>query len=392
MPGPVQSVYIPVPTVMAQLIAQLQAENSPLTDLSEGSVTRSLYEDFAVVISGQSQVADQLQLDSFLETATEEALDAQGSNFLVARLPAVQATGIISITRQSTIGPLVIPGGWGQLTVPPATPGTEGVAVLTLEDAEFAEGQATVTVAAQAVLGGTAGNISSGTMLTPLSPVSGVSSQEGFTVSTTFTGGVNEETDEAYRRRVPVTVQGRVKGTEAAFESAALGVPGVLSAGVLRAGGVRGDSTVVEAGHVEVYYQGVVGLLVAVVSAVEAAATLNQKPAAFASVSLAPPRGQLRVVFEATVYFAAGVNGTVLATAVSTLAQSFVQGVGVGNTLYQSELIEAIHGIPEVVSLGLPLTKLALFGETGASNIMAAGDSYVNLAGADCKITAVELT
>ena len=391
MPGPVQSVYISVPTVLGLMIAQMQAENSPLTDLSEGSVTRTLFEDVAVVVSSQSQVADQLQLDSFLETATEAALDAQGSNWEVSRLPAVQATGTISITRQSTSGALVIPAGWAQLTVPPSTPGIEGVAVLTLANAEFPEGTATVAVAAQAVLGGTAGNLSAGTVLTPLSPVTGVSSQEGFKVATNFNGGVNEETDEAYRKRIPITVQGRIKGTKAAFESAALGVAGVQSVGVLKAGAIRGDSTAVEADHVEVYYQGSAGLLKVVESAVEAAATIDQKTGAFASVSLAPTRGQQRVVLEITVYYAAGVNPATLATEVSTVARAFVEKVGIGQTLYASGLIETIHALPNVISIGLPLTKLALFGETGATDIVVAGDSYVNLAEADCKVTTISL-
>lgn len=391
MPGPVKSVYISVPTALGQMIAQMQAEKSPLTDLSEGSATRTVLEDVAIVVSGQSQVADQLQLDSFLETATEEALDAQGSNWQVKRLPAVQATGTVSITRQSTSGALIIPADWSQLTVPPAIPGAEGVAVLTLENAEFAEGEATATVDAQAVIGGTTGNLSSGTVLTPLSPVSGVSSQEGFKVASTFTGGVNEESDEKYRARIPITVQGRVKGTLPAFESAALGIPGVLSVGVLKAGAKRGDSTIVEPSHVEVYYQGVEGLLTAVESAVAEAATLNQKAKSFASIALSAPRGQIRVVLEMAVYYAPGVNPTTLAAEVSKLAQSFVAKVGLGNTLFYSELIEAVHRIPEVVSVGLPLTKLALFGETGSTNIPAAGDSYVNLAEADCHITTVEL-
>lgn len=173
---PTKSVFISIPTVLGQEIAQLQSSGSPITDFSEGSGIRDILEATAVVISGQSQVADQLQLDSYLDTATEEALDAQGGNWGVPRLAAVQATGQVKITRASSVGALVIPAGWGQLTVPPAAPGAEGVAVLTTADAEFADGQASATIAAQAVLGGKAGNIAMGTKLTPVSPITGVSS------------------------------------------------------------------------------------------------------------------------------------------------------------------------------------------------------------------------
>lgn len=391
MPGPVQSVFIPVPTAMGQLIAELGATNSPITDFSEGSAGRTLLEAFSIVVSNQSKVADQLQLDSFLETATEEALDAQGSNQQVTRLPAVQAAGVVTITRESPSGALVIPAGWSQLTVPPSVPGTEGVAVLTLEAAEFAEGVTSIAVPAQAVLGGTAGNLSAGTFLTPLVPVNTVNSSTGIKVTTAFTGGVNVETDAAYRKRIPITVQGRVKGTDAAFLAGALGVPGVLSANVLKAGELRGDGSSVPGGSVETYYQGSAALLSQVEKAVEQAATINQKASGFASISLSAPRGLQRVVFEATVFYAPGVNGTLLAGTVSTLAQEFVEAVGVGNTLYMSELIEAIHTIPEVVSIKIPLTKLALFGNTGAADITVAGDSYVHLAAGDCVITTTEL-
>ena len=68
-----------------------------------------------------------------------------------------------------------------------------------------------------------------------------------------------------------------------------------------------------------------------------------------------------------------------------------MEGVGCGQTLYLSSLIEALHEIPEVVSIGIPLTKLALFGETGATNIVSLLDQYPHLAEADCVITCTEL-
>jgi uncharacterized phage protein gp47/JayE len=391
MPVPVKSVYIPVPTAMGLMIAQMQSEGSPITDFSEGSGTRSIMEAFSVVISSQSQVADQLQLDSFLETATEDALDAQGSNWQVKRLPAVQASGTITITRQATVGPLVIPAGWGQLTVPPSVPGAEGIAILTLEDAKFAEGAATATVAAQAVLGGTSGNLTAGTVLTPISPVGGVSSAEGFKVAVTFTGGVNVESDEAYRARIPKVVQGRVKGRKVSFEAAALSVPGVLSVGVLKAGTIRSNGSEVLPGHVEVVYQGAASLLGAVTSACEEAATLNQNVTVLAGISLEAPRGQQRAVAEMTIFYAPGINAATLKAEVAKIAREFVEKVGVGHTLYMSELIEAIHKLPEVVSIGIPLTKLALFGEAGATNLVMGPDQYPILAEGDLTITMTEL-
>lgn len=393
MPVPVKSVFIPVNTVMGQQIAQLQASNSPITDLSEGSSGRTLLEAWAITVSGQSAAADQVQLDSYLATATEEALDGQGSNWQVKRLPAVQAAGKVVITRESTTGGLIIPAGWGQLTVPPSVPGTEGVAVITTENAEFKAGQATVEVAAQAVIGGTFGNLASGTILTPINPVTGVNNTVGYKVGTTFTGGVNVESDDAYRLRIPLVVQARgAKGSKIAFEAATLSVPGVQSVGVIPAGGLRGDATAVLEGHVEVYYQGSAGLLKQVESAVAEAATLNQKVSTFAAVSLAAPRGQLRAILELKFVCPKGSNALVLQGEVSKVSQDFVEKVGIGNTVRYSNLVEAIHkAVPEIISIALPLNKLCLFGEATAGDIPAAKDSYVHLAELDTTITFEEI-
>jgi uncharacterized phage protein gp47/JayE len=326
-----------------------------------------------------------------LETATEEALDAQGSNWLVSRLPAVAATGTIAITRESSSGALVIPAGWGQLTVPPAAPGVEGVAVITLENAEMAEGTTTVTVTAQAVQGGTAGNLSTKTKLTPISPIIGVNSQEGYEVGTAFTGGVNQETDEAYRKRIPLVVQGRVKGTTVAYEAAVLSVPGVESVGVLKAGTVRSSLTEVPAGDVEVVYQGGAGLLMAVESAVEGASTLNQHTITNAAISLTEPRGLQRIRFSATIYYAPGINSTTLKTEVESTAIEYINKTGLGNTLYLSGLVEAIHQLPNVTSIGLPLTRLAVYPATGATDITTYPDQYTHLAESDVTLTMNEV-
>lgn len=390
MPPPT-SVFMPVDTALGLFIASLQANGSKITDFSTGSGTRSLAEAFATVVSLNSQTADQLQLDSYLDTATGDALDALGSNWQVPRNPAVQAAGTVSITRQSTSGTLVIPAGWGQLSTSPSVPGQLGVAVVTTEDANFADTVATVTVNAQAVIGGIAGNLTAGILLTPLSPITGISSQTGYEIAANFTNGVDQETDGAYRARIPIAVQGRALGKEVSFLAAALSVPGVLSANVLLPGDTRGDSTTVPVNTVEVYYQGSAGLLSGVRSAVDNAATATQDPSTFASVSLGAPRGQKRVIASFTVFCLAGTDTTALGIAVAAALQAYVDGVGVGNTAYLSEAIEAVHGVPAVVSVAVPPTTFCLSGGSGAADIAIAGDSYPNLASGDTTIAVTVL-
>lgn len=391
--APTTSVYIPTSVVLQAMIAQMQADGSPITDFIVGSVTRSLFESFAVVIANQSAVADQLQLDSYLDTATGSALDALGSNWQVSRNPTVQATGQITITRQSTTGSMLLPAGFSQLATTPSVPGQVGVGVLTTQDASFGVGVAAVTVTAQAAQGGGSGNLANFTYLTPLANVNGISAQNGFQVTTAFTGGVDQETDNAYRLRIPITVQGRQsKGTALSYRAAALGVPGVLSAGVLSPGAIRGDGSQVLAGSVEVYYQGSAGLLSAVQTAItNNAAVLNQNNTAYASISLSAPRGQQRIVATVTVYYHPGADPIALATNVSNALQASVNAVGIGNKVYLSQAINAVLAVFGVASVGLPVTTFALFGGGGAADITIPADSYANLAPADTTVVATAL-
>lgn len=386
--APTQSAFMSVDQALTLMLQRLQQNGSKITDFNTGSGARDIFEAVAVVASQNSATADQLQLDSYLDTATGDALDAIASNWFVARNPAVQAAGQITITRQNTAGALTLQAGWSQLATTPASPGDTGIAVVTTQDANFANGQASVTVNAQAVLGGQNGNLSVGTFLTPLAPINGISNSNGYQVTTAFTNGVDVESDDAFRARIPITVQGRqVKGRKTSFLAAALGVPGVLSASVIGAGQTRGDGTTVPVGSVEVYYQGSSGLLTAVQSAVGNAAYFTQNASAFAAVSLSSPRGQRRVVATVTVYCFAGTDPVALALSVTTALQNYVNGVGLGNTAYYSKAVDAILAVEGVVSVGLPLTQFSLSGGSGAADITTTGDAYPNLAAADVLVT-----
>lgn len=393
MSGIIKSVYISPQTALNQQIAALQEAGAPITDFAVGSAARTLLEAPAIVVSSQSQVADQLKQDSYLETAEGEALDILGkSNWFVSRLPAVKAIGQLTITRQETSSALLLAAAWGQLTVPPAAPGGEGVAVLTTEPASFAVGQASVTIQAVAVAGGPEGNLAINTKLTPSAPMVGISSQEGYVVTTAFTGGVAEETDEAYRARIPLVVQARqAKGATVAFQAAALSVPGVLSVGVLKAGTVRSNSTQVPGGHLEVVYQGAAHLLSGVEAAVQAATTINQEATTAAAESLEAPRGSQRVILECSLVSEPGANTEALKAEAIAAATKYVNSAGMGGTAHASGLVEALHALGGIVSITLPLTKFAVYPEAGAKDIACALDQYTSLAEADCHITVEEL-
>jgi hypothetical protein len=390
--APPTSVFVSVEDVLTQQIQQYQDNGATLSDFNVGSVVRNIGEAVGIAVSNQSAVADQLNLDAYLDTATGLALDALAANWLVTRLPAVQATGSITITRGQTTAPLTLTAGWIQLASVPSGPGTTGVTVVTTADANFSIGQAAVTVTAQAVVGGVAGNLSASTYVIPLSPVSTIVSSTGYEITTAFTGGVDPETDDALRARIPLDVQGAVCGRWASFMAAALGVPGVLSAGVIQGGGVRADASTVLGGMVEVYYQGSSGLLPQVASAVANAATLDQDAAAYcAATSVGASHnqvGQKEIDAVVTAFYLPGTNYSLLWANILAALQAYVNSVGLGgNTLYQSAAIEAMLAVDGVVSLTLPLTKLCLHGGAGCTDLVFNTDQYPDLATANAIIT-----
>lgn len=387
------SPYISPEAVLAQEIAQVRSQESPLTDFSEGSIARTILEACGIAISGQSQVAAQLQLGSYLTTAEGEDLNALGEgNWFVPRLPAVAATGKITIVRETTTEAASILAGWSPLTVPPSVPGEEGVAVLTTEDANFAEGQSEATVTAQAVLGGTQGNLGLGTYLLPLSPIVGVNSQTGYKVSTAFTGGVNEETDNAYRVRIPLVVQGRQgKGRKVAYEANVLSIPGVESVGILMAGTVNSAGHEVAKGKIEVVVLGASNLLSQVKAAVEAAAVLDQEPTVSMASELSSPQGVREVELEAALVVQPGSLTETFKAEAAKVAQEVINKVGLGGTAHMSAVVEALVGLGNVVSITLPLTKFCLASGSGATDLAFNPDQAPHLSEAHTKLSFSEL-
>lgn len=386
------SLYKSVDTIVNEMIADLQASGSKITDFTIGSGARDLLEAWAVNASTTSLQADQLRKDMLLATATGQALDDKAADLLVARKPGVQATGVITATVASpAASPILIPGGWGQLSTVP-TPGVTPVAVVTLADATIGVGQTSVAIPAQAVLVGAQGNLPATTKLIPQSPIAGISTQDGFTVTTAFTGGVDVETDDAFRARIPIEVQGRATGTKAAYQAAALRVPGVSSAGVLVPGDNRSQLTTVGLGEVEVYYKGAASLVAEVFSAVQAvkvtgAFAYTGRHANAVDGGFFGPAILVRLDLAATIGVLDGSDTTALAAAAKAAATAYVDSVPVGGTVYQSLIIEAIRAVPGVLTVNVPLTTLCKHSAGTVGDVSVYGDSYPSLDPADQTIS-----
>lgn len=366
---------------LLQMIARVQAAGSAISDFSAGSVTRTFYEGLAAGLSEQSLVVDQLEQDSYLATATAAALDRKAGDYQVTRLPAVAATGTIRLTRQAAGTALTLPAGFGELATIPV-PGQPSQTFLTTADAVFGTADTSIVVNGVAVTAGAAGNIAALTTLLPVNPVAGFQTNGGFRAETTFANGVDVETDVALRKRVPIAVQGRVKGRPEAFLAAALGVPGVLSAAVLKAGDTRSDGTIVPAGTLEVYYEGASTLLTPVTTAALGATVLGQS-----SVPVAQATAE-RTVVNVTVFAQTGVDTTALATAVRLAIKTVVNAAAIGQTVYSADVIKAVAGVPGVVSQTIPYADLRKFTAAPGTfgNVVPGSTRYPDLQDADVTV------
>lgn len=345
---------------LQQMLDRAQALGSRISDFNVGSNARSLYECLAVGLSAQSGVVDQLRLNSYLATAIADALDAKAADQQVTRNPAVAALGSVTISRAAAGAAVTIPAGWSPLQTIPA-PGQAPVQVITTADAVFAGSDLSKTVAAVAVTTGVVGNIAANTQLLPLNPVNGFATQGGFAVSgSAFNGGIDAETDDQLRARIPIAVQGRVIGRKAAFLAAALSVPGVVSANVLEAGADRGNGTFVPNGTVEVYWAGASTAGTQVNSQVAAAAMSGQAATAIAATGVP-------IHFDLQIFDPVGTDNDAMYLAVAGGLAEATATTPVGGTLAYSTAIQVIHNVPQVLSVHIPFNEMKRVGDPGGT-------------------------
>jgi uncharacterized phage protein gp47/JayE len=377
------SIYRAVADILAGMLTSIQQSGSALTDFSAGSVGRTLYEGVASELSLQSLMANQMRLDMFISTATGDALDDKASDFGVPRLQAVPATGLIRMSQVTPGTTVFLPAGSVPLLTQQIGDANPSISVITTQDATLPQGTAYIDIPASAVDGGVDGNIAAGAQLVPTTPINGISSANGIVVSPAqpFAGGVDEETDDAYRARIPIAVQGRVPGKAVSFLAAATGINGVVGADVVPAGAFDG-AIVVQPPNIEVFYSGSSGLLSAVQQACSAATTLGQTVTAYVATSD-------RIIFGCTVTAYQGTDTVALQQAVIAAAQGVVNIVWPGGTAYLSSVIQAIHNVLGVISVNVPFADFRRSTETAgtAHDITEQPNAYPSLATADCAVT-----
>ena len=203
---------------------QLLLANPRLTAVDrEGSDANALVASIAAVGDEVAQQVSYVAAASFLDTATGLNLDRLVfDRYGLVRKPAAAALGTVQFTSAT--------GAASTFAIPVQTKlvTADGTQFETTQPATFTLGSnGPVTVPVRSVLAGTTQQAGIGEINTLLSPVPGAVADLAVTNSLATAGAADPETDAELReraRRFFTTVQ---RGTLAAIEQAARGVPGV---------------------------------------------------------------------------------------------------------------------------------------------------------------------
>jgi uncharacterized phage protein gp47/JayE len=212
--------------------AAIQARATALIDFEVGSVLRAAVEAVAGVVTWLQALI--LKLATTIRASSSQGSDldswfadfgapiADGAAATFERLGATYAIGDLTFTRLTPTGTSLIPVGSTA-----ETPNGADKFVVLLDASNSAydaglngylmeDGDATITVPAQALVAGSAGNVTAGTINTITSSIPGV---DLVTNAADFVNGSDQESDENARARFRSFIQGLREATPAAIQS-----------------------------------------------------------------------------------------------------------------------------------------------------------------------------
>lgn len=182
---------------------------------------------------------EELRAETFPQTSTGKYLELHAQTRAITRKPAVAATGTLKFSRETpAYSDILIPSGILCSTRPDPQLYFE-----TVSDAVLAAGETEVEIDACAADAGSSGNVAPDAVCTLISPATGITA---VTNASAFSGGVDEESDDALRNRLLSAYQNVSNGTNGAFYyDLAMSRESVLSANVLPRRRGRGTVDVV---------------------------------------------------------------------------------------------------------------------------------------------------
>lgn len=202
---------------------KISLTGSKLTDWNKGSSLLSVVQAVAHFVE-YLQLRNNEAFEAFsINKATGENLRIRGRDYNLEMKPAVASYGVQKFGRNTpATADFTIYAG-SQVSTQPDVFGST-INFTTDSDISFPSGAMFVTGMITCTVEGTAGNTASGTITNITSSIPGI---DYVTNEGVFGGGADAETDEQFRDRLALHINGLQKGNEAAVRAAALSVPGI---------------------------------------------------------------------------------------------------------------------------------------------------------------------
>ncbi|OOH80797.1 baseplate J/gp47 family protein [Leptospirillum ferriphilum] len=343
------------------ILNAIQSKVQKVLDFTIGSIWVALAESQSQTAMWLQSLILQVLAWTRAQTSTGSALDLWLAQFGFTRLPGVVASGSV------TVGANVAPTS-------PITVAAGGMTVQTISGVQFVNsagftleaGQTSVSVPVAAVLSGTTGNVAAGTITQFVTPIPGI---DTVTNPTAFTNGVNPESDAAVRSRFITYISSIQKGTKLAVQAAISGVQQGLTYNLVEFETQAGVAT-------PAYFYAVVNdgsgnppstLLNTIANAIDAVVAAGIQFNVYG-----PTATTVNIAFTLTVL--PGYQFSSVSAAVQSAITSYINGLGIGGTLYWSELYGIAYGVAGV-------QEVTGMTANGGTSDIAAGTNGVLVAG-----------
>ena len=359
--------------IVTSAAAAVQGAAQTVLDLTVGSVLRAVLEANAGLGLWLQWLILLVLQTTRAATSSGADLDSWVADFGLTRLAAVAAVGSVTFARFAPVATALVPVG----TLVRTADGTQNFAVLAdPTNAAFNASQngyllgigtASATVAVQAAVTGSAGNVQAGTISLIVAAIPGVDTVSNAAATT---GGLDGETDAALRLRFAAFLDSRALATTAAVAYAISTVQQGLQFTIQENASPLGF---VQPGCFVVTVDNGSGappasLLSAVSSAIEVVRPLG------AIWTVVPPTVVTANV-AMTISIAAGANQASVAATVSAALVAFINALPVGATLPWSRLAQvAYDAAPQVVNVtGVTVNNATADVAPGAGGVVMAG-------------------
>ena len=363
--------------LLEDMSAGLQGGSAQLTDLSVGSVLRSLLEACAAVALWMQWLILQVLTTTRAATSTGADLDTWMADFSFSRLPGATSTGLVSLSRYTSGSTALIPVG----AIVRTSDGTVSFSIIPDATNVAWNGAGYVLPATisnivlpiQALMPGSMGNVVAGAITLLGSAIAGVDSVIN---ADQLAGGIDAESDMSFRTRFLLYVNSRSLATDTAVGSAIQAIQQGLRYTVVENIDRSGQPS---PGNFCVYVDNGGGAMSSsLLSAISGAVDYVRPVGSTFSVSL-PELATVNVSMSLSL--SEGANNGLVIQEVQQAVVSWIAGLPIGGTLAVSKLEALAHAADAAVA-SVSLTTIngeAIDVWAGSSGVLTVGSITVGI-------------